>query len=91
MIRLVTLAALAVSVALPASAHEIRVSLASKTPAQIQADINAAARSVCLRATSSETFRVTAFNACVKATVADSLAKASPVLAAARGAEIAQR
>jgi len=92
MVRFVALAALAAAIAGPASAQEIRVSLVSKTPEQIQADIHAAARSVCLRATSTESFRIQAYGRCVKDTEAASMAKVTGEdLAAAEGAKLAQR
>jgi len=67
------------------------VSLASKTPEQVQADIRAAARTVCLSATSSEIVFRTAYDLCVKDTMADALAKANVAMAASGSAEIAQR
>ncbi|MFN3523889.1 MAG: hypothetical protein ACK4YQ_16710 [Phenylobacterium sp.] len=76
MVRFVALAALAAAaVAAPASAQEVRVSLASKTPEQIEADVAAAARAVCLRATATESFRIQAYGRCVKDTKEVTLAK----------------
>jgi uncharacterized metal-binding protein len=93
MVRFIALAALAAAaVAAPASAQEVRVSLASKTPEQIQADVASAARSVCLRATATESFRIQAYDRCVKDTVKVSLAKVSgEEMAATDGAKLAQR
>lgn len=92
MIRFITLAALAASVAAPAMAQDVRVSLASKSPAQIQSDVRSAARSVCLRATASETFRIQAFDRCVKDTLAVTMAKVGDAqLAAAKASTLAQR
>ena len=92
MVRFVALAALAAAIAGPASAEGVRVSLVSKSPAQIQADISSAARQVCLRATSTESFRLQAFDRCVKDTVAVSLAQiAGADVAVAKNEELAQR
>lgn len=92
MVRIIALAAVAAAIAVPASAQEIRVSLASKSADQIEADITAAARSVCLKATASESFRFQAFNTCVKDTVKVSLAKAYGTdVAAVDGSKLLQR
>jgi uncharacterized metal-binding protein len=92
MIRLTVLAALAAAVALPASAQEVRISLAAKSPAQIESEVRQAARSVCLRATATESFRIQALDRCVKATVAETMAKVSTVeLAAHTGMQYARR
>jgi len=92
MVRFIALAAVAAAIAAPASAQEVRVSLASKTPEQIQSDVAAAARSVCLRATSTESFRIQAYGRCVKDTVAVTMAKVNGEdMAAAEGAKLAQR
>jgi len=73
MVRFIALAAVSAAalIAAPASAQDIRqsVAVAGKTEAQIQADVTQAARKVCRLATSSETFRLTAYAACVDATV----------------------
>lgn len=73
MIRFVTVAALAAFAAAPAHANEVRVSLAGKTEAQIQADVTSAARKVCLRATDRESFRLSAYGRCVQDTVQSAL------------------
>lgn len=92
MVRFITLAALAAAIAGPASAEGVRVSLASKTPDQIAADVTAAARQVCLRATASETFRVEALDRCVKDTVKSTMAQVKGAMPAAKaGDELAQR
>jgi hypothetical protein len=83
MIRFVTVAALAAfAFAAPASAAEVRVSLTGKSPAQIEADIAQAARSVCLRETAYETLVQDAYGRCVKATVKSAHAKLAAVQAA---------
>lgn len=83
MIRTVTFAALAaLAVAAPATAAEVRVSLAGKSAAQIDADITKAARAVCLRETAFETLIQDAYGRCVKATVKTAQAKLAQVQAA---------
>ncbi|WP_374569630.1 hypothetical protein [Phenylobacterium sp.] len=69
------------------------MSLTSKTPEQIQSDITAAARSVCLRATSSESFRLEAYGRCKKDTVKAAMAKVygAGEMAATDSAKLAQR
>ncbi|WP_374575245.1 hypothetical protein [Phenylobacterium sp.] len=77
MVRFIALAAVSAAalIAAPASAQEISqtVAVAGKSQAQIQADVVAAAEKVCRQATAGETFRLTAYNACVGATVADAM------------------
>lgn len=75
MIRIVTLAAVVVAFAAPASAHQVRVPLAGKSAAQIDADVARAARTVCLRETAGETLRTDAYGRCVSATVKVAQAK----------------
>jgi UrcA family protein len=88
MIRFVTLAAVAAfAVAAPAAAapsvSQVRVSLAGKSAAQLDAEIAQAARSVCLRETAFETLIPDAYGRCVKATLKTAQAK----LAAAQSAD----
>jgi hypothetical protein len=90
MIRLMTLAAVTLLAAAPASAEGVRVSLTGKSAEQIQADIGSAARSVCWRETQLETFRVDANARCVKATTKAALAKISGTEVASN-AKLAQR
>jgi hypothetical protein len=91
--RIAALAAVAaVSISAPAFAEGVKVSLAGKSAEQIHADIQGAARSVCLRETTSETFRQAAHARCVKSTVEATLQKVGDAeLAAMAGIELAQR
>lgn len=83
MIRFVTLAAVAAfAVAAPASAAEVRVALAGKSAAQIDAEITKAARSVCLRETAFESLIQDAYGRCVRATVKTAQAKLASVQSA---------
>lgn len=91
--RIVTLAAVAaLSISAPAFADGIKVSLVGKSAQQVHADIVSAARTVCLRETTSETFRSSAQARCVKSTVEATLEKVGDAdLAAVAGMELAQR
>lgn len=92
MIRTLTLAAMAaVAVAAPASAGEIRVSLAGKSPEQVKAEITSAARAVCLKATASETFRLMALDSCQRDTVAAAVAQIGGTQMAAADQKVATR
>jgi len=87
MIRFVTLAAVAAfAIAAPAAAApnaaQVRVSLAGKSAAQIDADIAQAARTVCLRETAFETLIQDAYGRCVRATVKTAQAKLAAVQSA---------
>lgn len=83
MIRFVTLAAVAAfAVAAPASAAEVRVALAGKSAAQIDAEITKAARTVCLRETAFESLIQDAYGRCVRATVKTAQAKLATVQSA---------
>lgn len=91
-VRTLTLAALAAAVlAAPASAGEIRVSLVGKSADQVQAEIESAARAVCLKATASETFRLMALDACQRATVAAAVAQVGAPQMAAAESKVAVR
>ena len=94
MIRILTLsaAAAALLIAAPSSAQSIRVSAVGKTPAQLTADISAAARKVCRMTIGEATFYQQELERCVKATVSDAVTKAGdPALAAAAKVQLAQR
>lgn len=86
MIRFVTLAAVAAfAVAAPASAAptaQVRIALAGKSAAQIDAEINKAARSVCLRETAFESLIQDSYGRCVRATVKTAQAKLAGVQSA---------
>lgn len=69
MIRFVTFAALAAFAATPVSAAEIRISLAGKSAAQLDAEVAGAARKLCMRQTAGETLLVGAYSRCVRATL----------------------
>lgn len=68
-------AVVAVVAVAPASAAEIRVKLAGKSDAQIQAEVADAARSVCRKQAASETVFLGAYTRCVKGTVKATQAK----------------
>lgn len=90
--RIAVLAAVAaVSLSAPAFAG-VKVSLAGKSAEQVHADIVSAARTVCLRETTTETFRASAQARCVKSTVEATLEKVGDAdVAAVAGMELAQR
>jgi hypothetical protein len=76
MIRTIVLSAVAaISLSAPAQAQTIRVALAGKSDAQVQADLTRAVRSVCFKATRNETMALDAYSRCKKATKAASLTK----------------
>ena len=77
MIRLITVAAAAALVALPASAQSIRVSTAGKSVEQIRLEVLKAAKSLCARETVGASFPVDEMRACVKGTVRTTLAQSS--------------
>jgi hypothetical protein len=86
MIRTIVLSAVAaIAITAPAQAQSVRISLVGKTEAQIQADVQRAARAVCFKATRSETLALEAFGRCVKATTATTNTK----LAEAKGSSTA--
>ncbi len=91
--RIATLAAVAaLSASAPALAQGVKVSFAGKSAEQVHADIVSAARTVCLRETASETFRLAAQARCVKSTVEATLVKVGDAdLAAVAGMELARR
>ena len=69
MIRTLVLTAVAtLAITAPAHAGSIRVALAGKSLAQVEAEVGKAARTVCFRETRSETLALEAYNRCVKAT-----------------------
>lgn len=69
MIRTVVLTAVAaLAITAPAHAGSVRVALAGKSPAQVEAEVSKAARTVCFRETRSETLALDAYARCVKAT-----------------------
>lgn len=74
MIRTLVLTAVAaLAVTAPAQAGSVKVALAGKSQAQIEADVAKAARTVCFRETRNETLVMDAFSRCVKATTKASL------------------
>ena len=66
--RIVTLAALAALVALPASAQSIHISTAGKSAEQVRAEVFKAANKLCAQETVGATFRVEEMRACVSQT-----------------------
>lgn len=94
MMKLMTLAALATLALAPAAnaAEGVRVSIVGKSSEQIHADIVAAAKKVCARATTGETFFLDAFGRCVKGTVNTALEQlGSPEVAQLQATRVAQR
>jgi hypothetical protein len=80
MIRSIVLSAVAaITLAAPAHAQSIRVAIAGKSDAQVQADVSRAVRAVCFKATRSETLIMDAYGRCVKATTASTMTKLAEV------------
>lgn len=74
MIRILALTAVAaLAVTAPAQAGSVRVPLAGKSQAQVETEVAKAARTVCFRATRTETLVMDAFARCVKDTTRASL------------------
>jgi UrcA family protein len=71
LVTLATAAAAVLAIAAPASASEIRVSVAGKSAAQLNAEIDAAARTVCKREVSGSVVFAGAFKSCYRASLAD--------------------
>ena len=79
MIRVIILAATAaLALAAPASAQSIRISTVGKTSEQVNAEVVAAANTVCRKAVTSATFPNYEMAACVKETIAKTYARAKP-------------
>lgn len=92
MLRILIVAAVATLFAAPASAQSTRVSMVGKTPAELTADINKAAKKVCTLAVMGSSFQRERYARCYKATVADAVARAGDrALAVATEPELAQR
>ena len=82
MIRIVTLAAAAALVALPASAQSttaksIHISTAGKSVEQVKAEVFKAARTLCADETIGATFPVDEMRACLKGTMRATFAQSS--------------
>ena len=75
--RIATLAALAVLVALPASAQSIRVATAGKSADQVKMEVTKAARALCMTETQGSSFPVDEMRSCVRNTVVKTLAQSS--------------
>ena len=77
MIRTIALAvsALALTVAAPASAAEMRIKVAGKSAAEVHAEIVKAASSVCWRDVRGETLSGYLYPACIRASVNDAVSK----------------
>ena len=91
MIRLMTLAAVAALSASAAQAEAVRVSLAGKSVDQIQVELAAAARKVCLSETNSSPLTVGAFSRCYKATLKTARTTLDGAMADSGARELAQR
>ncbi|MCI3135401.1 UrcA family protein [Phenylobacterium aquaticum] len=94
MIKIATIAAVAsiaaFAIAAPASASEIRVSVAGKTIAQLDAELTNAARTVCKRDTAGSFSYNSEYASCFKASLADAHAQLQK-FAAAEGKQFASR
>ena len=77
MIRIVTLAAAAALIALPASAKSIRISTTGKSVEQVKQEVVKAARSLCARETVGASFPVDEMHACMKNTIRKTFAQSS--------------
>lgn len=81
MIRLITLAAAAALIALPASAQStaksIRISTAGKSVEQVRAEVFKAARTLCTQETVGASFPIEEMRACMKNTMRTTLAQSS--------------
>jgi hypothetical protein len=77
MIRIVTLAAVAAFIALPASAQSIRVSTTGKSADQVKMEVTKAAHNLCMFESQGSSFPVDELRACVKNTVNKTLAQSS--------------
>lgn len=77
MIRILTVAAAAAFIAAPAmaGAQTVKISLAGKDQAQVQAEVQKAAKKVCNAATVGASFPREMYSACFKAAVADANTK----------------
>lgn len=77
MMRILTVAAAAAAIAAPAAAaaQSVKISLAGKDQAQVQAEVQKAAKKVCSAATIGASFPREMFASCYKAAVADANAK----------------
>lgn len=74
MIRTLALTAVAAfAITAPAQAGSVRVPLAGKSQAQVEAEVAKAARTVCFRETRTETLVMDAYSRCVNATTKASL------------------
>ena len=77
MIRLITVAAAAALVALPASAQSLRVSTAGKSVEQVRAEVFKAAKTLCAPETVGASFPAEEMRACVKGRVRTTRAQSS--------------
>lgn len=84
-------AALVAALATPAAAGDMKVSLVGKTPAQVEAEIYSAARTVC-RAETEGALKVLTFRSCVRAAYSGAVAQlADPAMASIAQTKLAQR
>ena len=65
----------ALALATGASAHEIRVPVAGKSAVQLHTEILSAARSVCHKATATETLMLDAYTRCLSGTMKHALSQ----------------
>jgi len=93
MIRLATLAAMAVFVAAPASAQSLTISTAGKSPEQVREEISLVARKLCIREFFGASYPADTLRGCVDTVVNDTLTNASnPALVAlASSTQVAER
>jgi hypothetical protein len=69
MIRIVSLAAVAALVALPASARSIRISTTGKSVEQVRMEVAKAAKNLCAHETAGGSFPIDEMRACVRDTM----------------------
>jgi gas vesicle protein len=81
MTRIFALAAVAALIAAPASAQSVKIDLAGKSNAQVQADIQKAARTVCGLAVVGASFPREMYDSCYKHAVKDANARLSSQVA----------
>lgn len=68
--KLIAAAVLAATfAAAPALAQEVRIPVAGKSQAQLQAEVTYAARTVCVKEVQDESFRLYAFSRCMRDTL----------------------
>lgn len=89
---IVSAALVAAALATPAAASDLKVAVAGKTAAQVEADISSASRKVCRTETSGDALQAITYRACFRATYGAAVSQlADPQVAAIAQTRIAQR